>query len=144
MPFPILALLPLAESIINRFIPDPQTKAQALLELRKEENQQALAELQIEAQAALGQMEINKIEAGSGDKFATRWRPVIGYICGVAFAYKFVIQPFLIFVLIATGSDFDYHKLPVLDWAEMSPVLLGLLGLGGMRTAEKIKGVASK
>lgn len=140
MAFPLLALLPLAESIINRFIPDPQAKAQALLELRKEENQQALAELQIEAQTALGQMEINKIEAGSVDKFSSRWRPMIGYICGFAFAYKFVIQPFLIFVLVASGSSFDYHKLPELDWAEMSPVLVGMLGLGGLRTAERITG----
>lgn len=117
--------------VINKvlaFIPDPQQKLEA---------QQALMEglSAWDAQQAA----VNQAEASSGSIFVAGWRPFIGWVCGAAFAYKFVFQPFLIFILVACGSTFDVKQLPVLDWSEMSSVLLGMLGLAGMRSFEKMQ-----
>jgi len=139
-----LGIANIAAKVIDKFIPDPQAKAEALFKLKELEQKGELAQLAAETDLAKGQLEINKIEAASNSLFVAGARPFIMWVCGVAFAYKFIIQPFLIFTLIAFGSDFDFHKLPLLDWTEMSPVLLGLLGLGGMRTYEKKNGIATK
>lgn len=123
------AVTPVINKILD-FIPDPAQKLAA--------QQQLMASLQA---WDMQQVQIDTAEANNPNLFVSGARPFIMWVCGVAFAYKFIIQPFLIFILIASGSKLDYHLLPVLDWSEMSSVLFGLLGLGGMRTMEKIKGV---
>jgi len=84
------------------------------------------------------QTDINLEEAKSGNPFAANWRPFVGWICGIAFAYHFVLQPLLAFCLAAFGHDV---KLPVFDMDALFTVLMGMLGLGGMRSFEKYKGV---
>jgi hypothetical protein len=127
---PILtALLPIVSGWLERLFPDPAERQKQL---------QSLIDAAAAADAA--QMEVNKVEAANENVFVSGWRPFIGWVCGIAFAYKFIIQPFLVFILIANHSTIDLKTLPVLDWSEMSTVLLGLLGLGGMRSLEKIKG----
>jgi hypothetical protein len=73
------------------------------------------------------------------------WRPFIGWVCGAAFAYSFLIQPFFAFISWAafaySGEELPLSTLPVLDLAMMMPVLMGMLGLGGLRTFEKHSGV---
>lgn len=139
MAFPFLALIDPISKLLDRVIPDPAAAAQAKLDLLKEENSMFLAEIQAASAIDVAQINVNQEEAKSENLFVSGWRPAMGWTCGLAFAYKFVIQPLLIFLLVAFGSKFDYHMLPNLDWAEMSPVLLGILGLGGMRMYEKIK-----
>lgn len=90
------------------------------------------------------QLAVNQAEAASGKTFIAGWRPFIGWVCGVAMAYKFVLQPFLTFALIVGHVNFDPSKLPVLDWTDMSTVLLGMLGLAGARTWEKLSGVDTR
>ena len=88
---------------------------------------------------AKGQLEVNKEEAKSRNVFIAGWRPFIGWTCGVALGYNYVIQPMATFGL----AQIDYLvALPPLDLSEMMPVLLGMLGLGGLRTFEKFKGVS--
>ncbi len=82
----------------------------------------------------LAQIEVNKIEAGSQSIFVAGWRPAIGWVCGGAYAYHFVLQPFMVFVLQAFGNTI---LLPHLDIGELSMVLFGMLGLGAMRSFEK-------
>lgn len=123
------AVSPVVNKVLN-FIPDPQQKLEA---------QQALMSGLMAWDSQ--QTQINAVEAANSNVFVSGWRPAIGWTCAAAFAYKFVVQPFLVFILVAAGSSLDPETLPVLDWAEMSTVLLGLLGLGGMRTFEKIKNV---
>lgn len=125
--------------LLDRIIPDPEQKAKALLELQKEENQQVLSEMQIALQQNQMQADINKIEAGSADLFISGWRPFIGWVCGVAFAYHFVLQPILAFAIANAGGEV---KLPVFDMDALFTVLMGMLGLGGLRTIEKIRGRA--
>jgi hypothetical protein len=114
--------------IIDKFIPDPQAKIEAEKALRSD-----LLE------ADKGQMEVNKVEAGHRSIFVAGWRPFIGWTCGSAFAMHFVILPLL--QLAAIYADFTP---PIIDFdmESLLTVMLGMLGLGGMRSYEKIKGVS--
>jgi hypothetical protein len=123
------AVTPVINKVLD-FIPDPQQKLQAQQALMK-----GLSDWDSQQSA------VNAEEAKSNSIFVAGWRPFIGWICGAAMAYKFVIQPFLVFIIVACQIDFNIKLLPVMDWSEMSTVLLGMLGLGGMRTFEKMNGV---
>ena len=90
-------------------------------------------------QALLSQLEINKAEAASGSLFKGGWRPFIGWTSGIAFAYHFVLQPLLVFVLTASGVDLP--DLPEFDMSTLLTVLGGMLGIGGLRSYEKTKGL---
>ena len=125
--------------LVERFFPDPAAANEAKLELLRMQQTGELAQLAAETDLAKGQLEVNKVEAANTSVFVAGWRPFIGWVCGASLAYKFVLAPFLMLALAANGIKLD---LPVLDFAEMSTILLGLLGLGAMRTTEKIKGVS--
>jgi len=136
------SLFDFGSKILERIFPNPADRLAAQTKLAELQQTGELAQLAAETDLAKGQLEINKVEAGSENIFVSGWRPFMGWVCGAAFAYKFTLQPFLIFIVTASGSTFDPKILPVLDWSEMLPVVIGLLGLGTMRTTEKIKGVA--
>jgi len=131
---PVSALLDIGGKVLDRVFPDPAQQAAAKLELMKLQQNGELAQI-------AGQMDINKIEAASSSLFVSGWRPAIGWICGAGFGVQFVIGP-----LAEWGSTLYGHpvKFPPMDTGTMMPLLLGMLGLGGLRTAEKIQGVASK
>ena len=114
--------------VLDKFVPDPAAKQQAEAELRNSLQQWDQA-----------QTEVNKVEAASRSLFVAGWRPFIGWTCGAAFAYHYVLQPFLLFVFALLGKAV---VLPVFSMESLLTVLLGLLGLGGMRTYEKFKGVS--
>ncbi len=84
---------------------------------------------------------MDQAEANNKNVFVAAWRPAIGWACGAAFAWQYVVGPVAQFTLAAFGQKV---ALPVLDTGEMMPVLMGMLGLGGMRTYEKVTGVAAK
>ena len=128
----ISSILPVAGEVIDRVVPDKNAKAKAKRDLEK-------ALVDAEVSGLLGQIEINKIEAASRSAFVAGWRPFIGWTCGSAMAYAYVVQPFFTFILAQTGHLIE---LPRIELGEMMPVLLGLLGLGGMRSFEKFKGVS--
>lgn len=97
--------------------------------------------VELQQKGELAQIALNAVEARHESLFVAGWRPAIGWICGAAFAYSFVVQPFLAFVVWATATDPTVTKtLPDLDLSMMMPVLLGMLGLGGLRTYEKRTG----
>jgi hypothetical protein len=118
------------KDVIGTFKADP-------LEIAKLDIAMAKLEADLSVGLSQAQTKINEIEAASNDKFVSRWRPAIGWICGAAYAYTFVIQPFLVFLLTATGHTLDINSLPTISLAELSVVLGGLLGLGGMRSFDK-------
>ncbi len=118
--------------ILDKFIEDKDTKNKLAHEIS------TMAERHAQ-ELAKGQLEINKTEAASRNIFVAGWRPFIGWVCGVAMAYNYVAQPMLIFGL----AQADYLvALPAIDLSEMMPVLLGMLGLGGLRSFEKFKGLS--
>ena len=93
-------------------------------------------------EVVLAQIEVNKAEAASGSIFVGGWRPFVGWTCGVALAYHFVGQPVIMFAVAMLGLDLP--TLPEFDMASLLTVLMGMLGLGGLRTFEKFKGVAKQ
>lgn len=97
--------------------------------------------MELEQSGDLAQIALNTKEAEHSSMFVAGWRPFIGWTCGAAFVWAFILSPFIQFGLVAAGVDFDVGNLPVLDLSVMLPVLLGMLGLGGMRTFEKAAGV---
>ena len=80
------------------------------------------------------QLEVARVEA-RGDFYQRNWRPTVGWSCAAALAWTFVLEPFLRFGLTTAGVEVP--ELPVLDWAQLQPILLGMLGLGALRTYEK-------
>jgi len=87
---------------------------------------------------AKGQLEVNKTEAAHKSLFVAGWRPAVGWTCCLGMASNFLVIPIANFVLAITGSAI---VVPLLDTGEMMPVLMGMLGLGAMRTYEKKQGV---
>ncbi len=105
----------------------------------KSERAADLEELQLALSADQMQADINKEEATSSNLFVSGWRPFIGWVCGVAFAYHFILQPLLAFIIANSGQKVE---LPVFDMQTLTTVLMGMLGLGGLRTLEKIRNVS--
>ena len=129
----ISALLPTVTDVVGRFLPeDKEARAKAEREIEK---QLAIHLAKID----LAQLDINKQEAAHRSIFVAGWRPFIGWSCGIALAWPYVGVPILQFILAQTGHLID---LPALDMSQMMPVLMGLLGLGGLRTFEKFKKVS--
>ena len=132
----LLALLP---GLLDKLLPDKGAADAAKLELLRMAQAGELAALDAETKLALGQAETNKIEAASSRLFVAGWRPFVGWICGAALGFKYIGGPVLVMLCAAAGAPVT---LPELDAGELMPLLLGLLGLGGLRTLEKVKGVA--
>lgn len=118
--------------LLGKFVPDQTEKLKLAHEIATLTEKQAHS-------IAIAQIEVNKVEAASDSIFKSGWRPFIGWVCGVAFAYHFVLQPLLVFVLTYMGHPVP--ALPEFDMASLMTVLGGLLGLGGLRTFEKYKGI---
>lgn len=97
------------------------------------------AELQAAMLVVQGQLDVNKVEAGSSSVFVAGWRPFIGWVCGSACAWNWIGLPVAKAGLALAGITLDLDQA---DLTEMLPVLMGMLGLGALRTAEKFKGVA--
>lgn len=112
------------------------------LELALESRKLDLQQMQIEQANNLAQIDVNKAEAASSSLFVSGWRPYIGWICGFSLMYASIMEPMARF---AAKVFFQYMgDFPVIDTTLTMQVLFGLLGLAGMRTYEKMNGVASK
>jgi hypothetical protein len=127
------ALIGPVTGLLDKFVEDKDAKNALAHEIATMSEKHA-------QQLALSQIEVNKAEAASGSLFKGGWRPFIGWVCGFAFAYHFILQPILVFGTLAAGISLP--PLPEFDMSQMMPVLLGMLGLGGLRTFEKHKGVS--
>ena len=127
------ALIGPVTGLLDKFIEDKDQKNALAHEIATMSEKHA-------QELAMAQIEVNKAEAASGSIFKGGWRPFIGWVCGFAFAYHFILQPVLLFGTAAAGVSLP--PLPEFDMSQMMPVLLGMLGLGGLRTYEKKTGVA--
>ena len=129
--------------IIEKFIPDPKAKADAIFRLKELEQKGDLAELNSHVSLLLGQVEINKIEAASTNIFKSGWRPFIGWVCGSGLAYQLLFRPIVGWttelIAWAYGSSMiDFPFPPSLDMGTLITLTTGLLGLGTMRTYERL------
>ena len=126
---PITAISDLIKTGLEKWLPDANQREKAALEIA-----------QMVHAGNMAQIEVNKIEAASSNLFVAGWRPAIGWICGAGYAYAFIIQPFLIFLITAFQVTLNTAQLPTLDMGEMGLMLANLLGFGAMRTYEKVNG----
>ena len=126
------SVLSIGSTILDRVIPDKNAREAAKEELARAINDQ-------DFQLALEQIKVNEAEASSDSIFKSGWRPAIGWVCGIAFSLHFVFFPILDWFLVLFG-----HTAIVIpfDMSTLMTVLGGLLGLGGLRTFEKMKGVS--
>lgn len=130
-------LIPAITTILDKVIPDPQAKADAQLKMLEMAQKGELAALDAEMKLAMGQIDVNKAEATT-DLFRGGWRPAAGWTCSVGLAYTFLIQPILPWLVTVAGSD-NVPPMPNIDTESLMVLLMGMLGLGGLRTYEKIK-----
>ena len=127
------ALIGPVTGLLDKFVEDKDQKAALAHEISTMADRHA-------QELALAQVEVNKAEAASGSVWKGGWRPFVGWVCGTAFAYHFVIQPLAIFGLAAYGMEVP--ELPNFEMGQLMTVLMGMLGLGGLRSFEKYKHVA--
>jgi phenylpyruvate tautomerase PptA (4-oxalocrotonate tautomerase family) len=120
-------------NILDKFIQDKDQKAALAHEIATMAEQHAQA-------LALAQIAVNKAEASNGNLFVAGWRPAIGWICGAALAFHFILAPLISSAFAWAGADAP--ELPAFDMQSLMTILGGMLGLGGLRTFEKYKGVA--
>lgn len=132
IPAVITALVPALGTLVDRLIPD-----QAAAERAKADMEAAL--IKASNEAALAQVEVNKIEAGHSSVFVAGWRPFIGWVCGAALAWAFIVGPVLAWSLAVLGIR---ESLPPIMTDNLFELVLAMLGLGGLRTFEKMRGVA--
>lgn len=134
------ALIPLLGNLLDKVIPDPQASAQAKLEVLRMAQQGELSALNADLETLKGQLEINRTEAASGSVFVAGWRPAVGWVCVLGLLYTFLVQP-----LLAWLSGYAHIPAPPsLPSDVLMTLLTGMLGLGGFRTFEKLRGVAAR
>jgi roadblock/LC7 domain-containing protein len=128
----VTALLPALGTLIDRLIPDRAAAEKAKAEM----------ELQLVTaanQAALAQVEVNKVEAGHSSVFVAGWRPSIGWVCAAGLAWAFVVAPIASWALMVLSIK---AELPAIQFDHLFELVLAMLGIGGLRTFEKLRGVA--
>lgn len=134
----VLAMLPFLGQLLDKLLPDPQAKAQAQLELAKLAASGELAQLQALQAVDVAQAGTNTAEAAAGP-FRGGWRPFIGWMCGAGLTYSWLVRPLLPWMLRACGHQVP--DLPALETGELLSLAGGMLGIGTLRTVEKIKGL---
>lgn len=132
-------LLELLPKVFDKIFPNQQAADEAKLKLLQMAQTGELAQLTANTELAKGQLEVNKVEGASSSLFVAGWRPAIGWICGFTIGFKYIAAPLLVMTASTIGHPIT---LPIIDSSELWPVLMGMLGLGGMRTVEKLKGAA--
>jgi len=111
--------------ILDKFVADKDLKLKLSHELEKE-----IVSLN------RAQIELNKVEAAHENVFVSGWRPFIGWACGIALVYHFLIEPIIQYILIINGSNF---ATPEFDFSQLSTIVMAMLGMSGLRTYEKTK-----
>jgi len=129
---PISAALELGTSVINKIWPDPVKQAEEQRKLQELAQKGSLEELNAEVKLLVSQVDLNKVEAAHKSIFVAGWRPFVGWVCGFGLLYNVILAPFLGIWL----------TVPEVETELLYPVLLGMLGLGGMRSFEKVKRVS--
>ena len=141
-PLLLSGLFDLGKGLIDCLWPDPAQKAAAQMELLKMQQSGDLAQLAADTDLAKLQIQTNIEEAKSTNWWVAGWRPAIGWVCGAGLAYAALVEPFARF---AAKVWFGYTgEFPVINSELTMQILMGMLGLGAMRSVEKVKGAEGK
>jgi hypothetical protein len=126
-----LDIITIGAKLLDKIIPDKDAREKAQADLLKAAQDQ-------DFQKALAQIEVNKAEAQHSNLFVSGWRPAVGWTCVVGLVYNFIIYPLLLWFIAVTGSSIEP---PPMFSENLMELVLGMLGLGALRTYEKFKGV---
>lgn len=138
---PLTAAFELVKLGAEKIWPDANKRAEQLQKLEELKQAGKLAELNHELSLVMGQLEINKVEAGHESRWVSGWRPFIGWVCGSALAYTYILEPLMRYIAVV---GFEYNgPFPQLQMATLENILFGLLGLGTMRSIDKAVNVIS-
>ena len=124
--------------VIGKVIPDPEAKARAQLEVMKLQQNGEFKQIDADLQVMLAQAAINQEEAKSPDNFRGGWRPSVGWVCVTGMAYTYVGGPLFEWI----GGIYGWPPPPKIDTFDLLIMLGGMLGFGGMRSFERIRGKA--
>lgn len=126
-------------SIINKVVPDKAAAAAAVAQLQEMQLQGKLQDEFIQLQSiTVAQSDVDKVEAGSTSTFVSGWRPMVGWSCAAAVALIFIIGPLFTWITALLGHPTPF---PTLDSNALMTLLFGMLGMGGLHTYDKVKGV---
>jgi hypothetical protein len=145
---PVSALFDVGKSVIERVWPDPVKQAEEIRKLEELRQTGDIEKMNAQVRLLTGQMAINAKEAEHKSVFVAGWRPWIGWVGGMSLAYQFLIYPLLLWIwALATlafeiPEGFEPPPLPVAD--DLYTIVLGMLGIGAMRSYDKSKGTATQ
>lgn len=139
-PLILSSLFTIGQSLLDRLFPDPEKKAAAQLELLKMQQNGELAQLASTTDLAKAQIAVNAAEAATGNWFIAGWRPAVGWTCAGGLFYQIIARPILGWIMTNT---LGWTQPPSLEMETLMTLLFGMLGLGGYRTIEKLKGAES-
>ena len=154
-PLTITALAKVGQSILARVWPDPKAQAEAQLKLAELEQKGDIAELQAHLEGMLGQLEINKTEAQHPSIFVSGWRPAVGWVCVISLFFIYVPKALFLsgtwlaqsIMLLNEATDITKITLPIypdLGVSDLIGLLMSMLGIGIMRSVDKVKNVDTK
>jgi hypothetical protein len=132
------SIFDLGGKIIDKIFPDKDAADKVKFEMMKMQQEGAFKEMELEYAAMAQQAKINEVEAGSSNFFIAGWRPAVGWVCVAAYAFNYLGMP-----LFNWGAKFFLENAPqitALNASELNPILFCLLGIGGLRTFEKVRG----
>jgi hypothetical protein len=144
---PLSAIFDVGKTVIEKIWPDPAEQARELRKLEKLRQDGDLAKLQAHVQLMTGQMQVNAKEAEHKSIFVAGWRPFIGWVGGFSLGYQFIFYPLLLWVWSIVSIFVEIPQgvgpPPVLDGNELYSIVLGMLGIGAMRSYDKKNGTAT-
>ena len=145
---PITAALDLAKMVIPRIWKDPAKQAEQIHKLEELARKGDSEELQATVKLLLAQVDVNKLEAQSGDRFVAGWRPFIGWVGGFSLAYAGMFHPLLTWLFhVAQALNYipvEVSSPPYIETGILGTIVTGMLGIGGMRSFDKFKGTDTK
>lgn len=133
VPAVVGAMLPFISELFDRLIPDKEARAKAKQEMTMEL-------IRIEAEQRMEQVKLNQVEAQHASIFVAGWRPFIGWVGGVSLLWTFLLHPFMVWTATVSGYEGTF---PLLDTEELMALVMAMLGIGAMRSFDKMNGVAT-
>jgi hypothetical protein len=134
----IAAILPVIGQVLDRILPDKKAAEAAKQELARQYFEGDLEALRLDVELAKGQLAVNQQEAQHSSVFVAGWRPGLGWLSVCGLGWSFIAQPLLAWVATINGIE----PPPRLDTGDLMTLTLGMLGLGGMRSYERLRGVS--
>lgn len=128
--------------LLNKILPDGNVRTEAKVKLAELSQKGDDTLLSIVSASAKAANDLNLIDAKSDDKYRTRWRPTIGWVCALGLAWEFLMRPFVVTAVIVFVDNESAALVPSLDTAQIIGLVSSLLGMGALRTYEKHKGKA--